>query len=153
MANKVQIILREDVPNVGKSGQVVKVAAGYARNYLVPQQLAAPATRASISRIEHEKRAILERSAKVKKNVHAIAEKLAQTSVEISKRVGEGDRLFGSVTTTEVASALKDKGFDIDRRKIVVPQPIRALGVYDLHVKLGHEVTGTFKLWVVGEKQ
>ncbi|MCC7542010.1 MAG: 50S ribosomal protein L9 [Deltaproteobacteria bacterium] len=152
MADKLQVILREDVPNLGKSGQLVKVAPGYARNYLLPQSLAAPATRASVARIEHEKRSILERAAKVKKSATAISDKLAQISVEISKRAGENERLFGSVTTTEIAAALKDKGLDVDRRKIVIGQQIRQLGVYDVQVKLAPEVTGTFKLWVVAQK-
>lgn len=152
MADKLQIILREDVPNLGKSGQLVKVAPGYARNYLLPHALAAPATRASVARIEHEKRSILERAAKVKKSAAAIAEKLGQTSVEISKRSGDNERLFGSVTTNEIVAALKDKGLEVDRRKIVIGQPIRQLGVYDIQVKLAPDVAATFKLWVVAQK-
>lgn len=152
MADKIQVILREDVPNLGTSGELVKVAPGYARNYLLPHRLAAPATRASIARIAHEKRAILEHAAKVRKSATAIAEKLAATSVEISKRVGENERLFGSVTTTEIAAALKEKGFEFDRRKLVLDQQIKTLGVYDVGVRLAPELVGKFKLWVVAQK-
>jgi len=152
MATAIQVILREDVPTLGKSGELVKVKPGYARNYLIPHELAALATSKNVSRIEHEKARITAAKAKQKKDTESLADKLASTSVTIQKPVGAEDKLFGSVTAKEVEAALALEGIRIDKKRIVLPEPIKTLGVHEVPVKLGNEVTATLKVWVVAKK-
>ena len=150
MAINVQVVLREDVTKLGKAGELVRVKPGYARNYLLPRGLAVVASEASISRIEHEKKAAVARAAKVRKSVDAVAQTLSGVTITIAKQVGEGERLYGSVTTKEISDALKAKGFDVDKKKIVLGEH-RQLGTFDVTVKLGGDVTATFKLEVVAK--
>jgi large subunit ribosomal protein L9 len=158
-----QVILKEDVHNLGKSGDLVKVKPGYGRNYLIPQGLAVPATAGNIKQIEHEKKLISARNAKLQKDSQAVADRLAAIEVQIERTVAhaahhekaEGaeapaaDKLFGSVSSRDIAAALADKGVTIDHRKIALPDHIKTIGYHTVEVKLGQGVVGKIKVVVV----
>jgi large subunit ribosomal protein L9 len=146
-----EVILREDVENLGQTGEVVTVRDGYGRNYLIPRGLAALATPRNVRRMEHEKRAIAQQDAKRQKNAQTLKDQLEKLSITISKHTGEEDKLFGSVTTREIAAALKEQGFDINRKSIVLEEPVRSLGVFQVPMKLSRDVTAEVKLWVVAK--
>ncbi len=148
MPATIQVILQSDVDNVGKSGDLVKVRPGYARNFLLPRALAVPATTAQVHRISHEKAVALARSEKVKKEARELAAKLSGVEIKIVRAVGDDDKLFGSVTAKEVESAFKAKGFEIDRKKMHMPEPIRQLGTFEIPLKLLADVTATLKVEV-----
>jgi large subunit ribosomal protein L9 len=147
-----QVILREDVHNLGKSGELVTVKPGYGRNYLLPQGKAVEATRKNVAQLEHEKKLIAARNAKLLKDAQSIADRLAAIEITIARQAGEGDKLFGSVSTRDVEEALAEKGVKVDRKKIVLDEPLKTLGVYTLDVKLAPEVTGKVKVWVVAKE-
>lgn len=151
MAINVQIVLQETVKNLGKPGSIVKVRPGYARNFLIPRGLAVPASANNVQRIEHEQKLALARAAKLKGEAEAVAQQLANVVVEIAKTVGEEDKLYGSVTSREVADALAQKGYAVDRKKIELPESVRSVGEYECKVRLGSEVTTTFKLRVTAK--
>jgi large subunit ribosomal protein L9 len=144
-----QVILREDMENLGKSGEVVTVKAGYGRNYLLPQGLAVTATEEDVARVAHEKRVIAARNAKLAKDAQAEADRLNQVSVSIAVSVGEEDKLYGSVTAKDIVEAYREKGVAVDSKKLVLGEPIKALGLAEVPVKLAHGVTATLKVWVV----
>jgi large subunit ribosomal protein L9 len=144
-----QIILKEDMDNLGKSGEVVNVRTGYGRNYLLPRGFAVLATAGDISRVEHEKKIIAARTAKLAKETQAEADRLSQVAVSIPRAVGEEDKLFGSVTTRDIAEALQQQGVTIDSKKIHLEEPIKALGLTEVSVKLGRGVQAKIKVWVV----
>jgi large subunit ribosomal protein L9 len=146
-----QIILKEDVPNLGRSGELVTVKPGYGRNYLIPQGKAALATTKNIAQLEHEKKLIAARNAKLMRDARAVADRLAATELTIERQVGAEEKLFGSVTSRDVEEALAAKGVKLDRKKIVLDEPIKNLGVYTLDVKLTHEVVAKLKVWVVAK--
>jgi large subunit ribosomal protein L9 len=146
-----RVILREDIPSLGKTGEVVKVADGYARNFLIPRKLAAAATAASISHIEHVRRQALKERERTLKESGALKDRLEAVSVTVTKRVGEGDRLFGSVTARDIESALVVEGIQIDRKKIRIDEPIRALGVYAVRIELPLGAEASVKVWVVAK--
>jgi large subunit ribosomal protein L9 len=144
-----QVILRDDMDNLGKSGEVVNVKPGYARNFLLPRGHAIKATAGDIKRVEHEKRVIASRAAKMAKAAQAEADKLSQVSVSIERATGEGDKLYGSVNTRDIAEALRAQGVIVDSKKIQLAEPIKALGLVEVPVKLGRGVTATIKVTVV----
>jgi large subunit ribosomal protein L9 len=144
-----QVILRDDMDNLGKSGEVVNVKPGYARNYLLPRGHAIKATAGDIKRVEHEKRVIASRAAKMAKAAQAEADKLSQVSVSIERATGEGDKLYGSVNTRDIAEALRAQGVIVDSKKIQLADPIKALGLVEVPVKLGRGVSATIKVTVV----
>jgi large subunit ribosomal protein L9 len=144
-----QVILRDDMDNLGKSGEVVNVKSGYARNFLLPRGLAVKATASDVARVEHEKRVIAARTAKLAKEAQAEADKLSQVSVSIARAVGEEDKLYGSVTTRDIAEALREQGVTVDSKKIHLEEPIKTLGMTEVPVKLGRGVTANVKVWVV----
>lgn len=144
-----RVILREDVDNLGNAGEIVHVRDGYSRNFLFPRGLASPATEKDVARVEHERRVIAARNAKLLKDLQAAAERLAATKVTIARAAGEGDKLYGSVTNRDIATALNEQGFDIDARKIVLDDPIKSLGLTEVPAKLGKGVEATLKVWVV----
>lgn len=148
MATNIQVVLRDDVEKLGKSGEIVKVKPGYARNYLLPRGLAAPATRGNVAQVEHEKTVALARAAKLKGDAEAVAKRIDGVSVEIKVQAGEGDRLFGSVGTKDIAEALKAKGHEVDRKKIQLAEPIKFAGEHAIIVKLGYDVAATIKVVV-----
>lgn len=148
-----EVILREHVDNLGRRGDVVKVADGYARNYLLPRKLALPATDGNKKVVERERAKFDAKEAEEKKVSEAIAGRLASVEIEIARRVGETEALYGSVTTSDIAEVLHAKGFDFDRRKIVLQEPIKRLGEFDVPIKLHREVTTHVKVKVVAEGQ
>ena len=144
-----QVILREDVPNLGKSGDLVKVKPGYGRNYLIPQGLAVVATEGNVKQVEHQKKLISAKNAKLAKDAQSVADKLAAVEVQIERQVGEEDKLFGSVTSRDISEALSDKGLAVDHRKIALAEPIKTIGYHTVDIKLGSGVTGKIKVVVV----
>jgi len=146
-----EVILREHVDNLGRRGEIVKVADGYARNYLLPRKLALLATEGNKKQIERERAKFDAKEAEEQKVAGAIAERLASVEIEIARKVGETEALYGSVTTSDIAEALAAKGVEVDRRKIHLQEPIKRLGEFDIPVRLQREVTATVKLKVVPE--
>jgi large subunit ribosomal protein L9 len=144
-----QVILRDDLDNLGKSGEVVNVKPGYARNYLFPRGLAVKATATDVARVEHEKRLIAARTSKLAKEAQAEADHLSQVTVSIARAVGEEDKLYGSVTTRDIAEALAAQGVTIDSRKLQLDEPLKTLGMAEVPVKLGRGVSASIKVWVV----
>ena len=149
MPTTIQVVLQHDVDNLGKSGELVKVRPGFARNYLIPRSLAVPATTAAVNRINHEKAVALAKMEKLKKEARELASKIDGLSISIARPVGEDDRLFGAVTLKDIHAAVKAKGFDIDRKKMHLADPIKALGTTEIPVKLMSGVTATIKVEVV----
>jgi large subunit ribosomal protein L9 len=146
-----EVILREHVDNLGRRGEVVKVADGYARNYLLPRKLALVATTGNKQRIERERAKFEAAEAEEKRIAEAMAARMANVEVEIARKVGETDALYGSVTTSDIADALRAKGFDIDRRKVQLREPIKKLSEVDVPVRLQRDVTATVKVKVIAE--
>ena len=146
-----EVILKEDVAKLGSRGDLVKVAEGYGRNYLLPHKLAIEANSGNKAVIEQMKAAAVRRSAKEKTQAEALAKQFEGVAVNFQRRTGEHDQLFGSVTTSDIADALAKKGFDVDRRKIQLHEPLKTLGEFTLPLKLHKDVTAHFK--VVIEKE
>ena len=146
-----EVILREHVDNLGRRGEIVKVADGYARNYLLPRKLALPATDANRKHIERERRILELREAEEKGQAEAIAARLATVDLTIARRVGETEQLYGSVTAADIADLLKAKGFEVDRRKLILPEPIKAIGDHPVPLKLLREVSVPLTVRVVKE--
>jgi len=144
-----EVILREHVDNLGRRGQVVKVAAGYARNYLLPRKLALPATEGNKRHIERERKIMEARESEEKAQAEALAARLVLIEISIARRVGETDQLYGSVTAVDIADYLKDKGVEIDRRKLILPEPIKAIGDHQVPLRLHREVTVPLTVKVV----
>jgi large subunit ribosomal protein L9 len=146
-----EVILREHVDNLGRRGEIVKVAAGYARNYLLPRKLALPATEGNKKHVERERRIMEAKEAQEKGQAEALAARLALLEVSIARRVGETDQLYGSVTAADIAEYLKAKGVEVDRRKLILPEPIKTLGDHKVPLKLHREVTVPLTVKVVKE--
>jgi large subunit ribosomal protein L9 len=146
-----EVILREHVDNLGRRGDVVKVASGYARNYLLPRQLALPVTQASQRQIERERANAEARDAEEKAGADALAQRMAAADISIARRVGENKTMYGSVTSGDIAQALTARGFEVDKRKIVLPEAIKSLGEHTVHVKIHRDVTADVKVKVVPE--
>jgi large subunit ribosomal protein L9 len=146
-----EVILRADVPKLGQRGQVVNVAPGYARNYLLPRKLAMPASAGNMKVVEQEKASAVRREATEHGQAQDLASQLAEVTVTIARKVGEADHLFGSVTALDIADALEAKGFHLDRRKIHLEEPIKHLGEYDVPLRLHRELHTTLKVQVVRE--
>lgn len=146
-----KVILREDVTNLGTAGEVVSVKDGYARNFLFPRSAAIPATGQNMKSFEHEKRVVEARKSKQKKEAEAVKAKLEKVSCSIAKKVGEADKLFGSVTTQDIEKAFSAEGFNIDKKDILLAEPIKALGVYTVPVRVFEDVIANTKVWVVRE--
>ena len=146
-----EIILREHVEHLGKRGEIVKVADGYARNYLLPRKLALPATDGNRKHVERERRIVEAREAQEKGQAEAFASRLAAVDITIARRVGETEQLYGSVTASDIADLLKEKGFEVDRRKLILPESIKAVGEHNVPLKLHREVTVPLKVRVVKE--
>ena len=146
-----EVILREHVDNLGKRGEIVKVADGYARNYLLPRKLALLATEGNTKQIEREREKFEAKEAEEKKGADAMAARMSGLEIAIPRKVGENEVLFGSVTTSDIAAALGAKGFEVDRRKLQLHEPIKKLGEFDVPLKLHREVVATVKVKVVAE--
>jgi large subunit ribosomal protein L9 len=146
-----EVILKEDVPKLGHRGDVVKVAEGYGRNYLLPRKLAIEATQSNKAVIDQMKQAAVRRSAVEKADAEALSKQLEAVSVTFQRKVGEKEHLFGSVTSSDIAEALEHKGFNIDRRKIQLHEPLKSLGEFDVPIKLHRDVTSRVKVLVEKE--
>jgi len=146
-----KLILREDVENLGKGGELVEVKPGYGRNYLIPRGLAVVANPRNIREVEHQKAVAAAKAAKLKASAQAVAKRLADTPVAFKRKVGEQDKLYGSVTAMDIAEALAARGLQIDRRHIDLAEPIKTVGDHEVGVKLHAEVVGKVKVKVEAE--
>ena len=148
-----EVVLKEDIENLGHMGDVVKVKDGYARNYLLPRGLVVLANNKNLKALEHEQRMIAQRRERLTKEAQGISDKLAGVSLEFTAKVGEEGRLFGSVTTMDIEKALKEQGYDVERRRIVLDAPIKNVGDYEVPIRLRPEVMPSIKVKVVSEDQ
>ena len=148
MATTLQVVLQTNVDKVGESGELVKVRPGFARNFLIPRGLAVPATTAAVNRIAHEKSVAIAKADKTKKEFQAVAEKINALKLTLTRSVGEDDKLFGSVTSKEIENAAKAAGVTIDRKKMQLAEPLKALGSYEIPVRLMADVVATLKVEV-----
>lgn len=148
-----QVILRENIENLGRVGDVVKVKDGYARNYLLPRKLVTPADPNNIKALEHHKRSLEKKRKAQIAGSEELAKRLESHSCTLTRRVGENDKLFGSVTTADIADELAKAGFKIERRQILLKDAIKALGVHPVTIRLEPEVEATLKVWVVKQEE
>jgi large subunit ribosomal protein L9 len=146
-----EVILKEDIVNVGKIGEVVRVRDGYARNYLLPRGLVLIANKKNLKTFEHHKKIVGDQKEKVMRNAKAVGDQLAAVSLVIPMKVGEEGKLFGSVTNMQIEKALKAKGLNVDRRKIHLDAPIKSAGDYEVPIRLSADVTARLKLSVVSD--
>lgn len=145
------VILREKIENLGDEGQIVKVRPGYARNFLIPKGYAFVASSTNAAQLEHQKRVALEQRRRKIKTEEDLARALTEIGITVSARAGEGNRIFGSVTSKDLAAALGKRGFNVDRRKIYLDEPIRSLGEYEVPVRLSGDISSQIKVNVVAE--
>jgi len=144
-----EVILKQDVDRLGKAGSVVKVKEGFARNFLLPNGLAIPVTAGNLKKVEEEKKAKALQAEKVKQEAEKLKQKLEGLSVTMPVLIQEDESLYGSITSTEIAKALKEEGVELDKALIILESPIKTLGIYEVPVKLHPEVSATVKLWIV----
>jgi len=149
MPATIQVVLQQDVEKLGKSGELVRVRPGFARNFLLPRELAVPATTAAVRRIDHERAVASARAEKAKKEARDVAEKIGALAVKITRKAGEDGRLFGSVTTKDIEAAVKALGFAVDRKRIELAEPIKTTGSYEVAVKLVADVKAILKVEVL----
>ncbi|MCA9677359.1 MAG: 50S ribosomal protein L9 [Kofleriaceae bacterium] len=148
-----QVILTQDVDNLGKAGELVHVKPGFGRNYLIPRGFAVSATIHNVNRLEHERKVIASRVAKERADAQSIADRINLMTLQFERNVGEDDKLFGSVSNRDIAEQLAKAGVELDHRKIELDQPVKALGKYEVAVRLGASVTAQLKFWVVGKEK
>ncbi len=146
-----KVILKDTVLSLGKAGEIVKVTDGYARNYLIPKGLAVEASSLSLKTLEHEKKRILQKNEIERKKAEAMVEKMQGVACTISRRVGEQDKLFGSVTTKDIEKSLMDQGIEIDRKMIILEEPIKSLGEFPVKIRFQAGIAAEIKVIVVGE--
>ena len=146
-----KVILRKNFESLGNIGDVVDVKEGYARNFLIPRRIAYTAMAGNLKALEDEKKSLARKNEKELQVAEKVAAELEKVSVTIPVQVGEEDKIFGSVTTQMIADALHEKSFEIDKRKIEIPEQIKTLGIYNVNVKLHHNVSASIKVWVVRE--
>ena len=147
-----EVILRETITKLGRAGEIVKVKDGYARNYLIPKGLAYIATKANKSRVESEAVKRAQRAEAEHADAEVLSERLKNTSVEFTVKAGEGDKLFGSITSADIAEKLGEHGYTIDKRIIELDEPIKMIGIYTVPIRLHHEVKAELRVWVVKEE-
>ncbi len=146
-----KVILIEDVTNLGKAGEVLEVKRGHYRNYLFPRKLAVEASSKNVKALDHQKRLLNDKIAKSLTDARRAAEKLETISITLARKAGEQDKLFGSVTDMDIEEALKEKGWNIGRKQILLEEPIKTLGVYQIPIKFHQDVEVKIKLWVIKE--
>ena len=146
-----KVILFHTIKKIGKQGEIVNVKDGYARNFLIPRELGIEATKANIKFFNERKKQVAKRSAKELKSAEDVASALENESVTLKLKVGEGDKLFGSVTSSDIADKLHEKGYDIDKKKIYIEEPIKNLGVYTVNIKIHSDINAKLKVWVEKE--
>jgi large subunit ribosomal protein L9 len=147
-----QVILVENVENLGRIGDLVNVTDGYARNFLLPRKLVVEADANNLQAIEHQKRSLEKKRLAARGSAEELSKKLSSFSCTISRKTGEGDKLFGSVSTSDIADNLKKAGFAVEKRMIELDHPIKSLGVHPVTIRLEPEVSATMKVWVVKEE-
>ena len=147
-----KVILREDVPNLGRKGDIVEVAPGYGRNYLIPKKIAIEVTPSNLKMIEIERKAILKRIEKEKLSAEELAENLSKLKLTFYRKAGEKDVIFGSVTSGDIQEALEKEGYKIDKKKILIEEPIKRLGNYSVPIKIYHDVTAEINIEVLREE-
>jgi large subunit ribosomal protein L9 len=145
------VLLRENVENLGRIGDLVKVTDGYARNFLFPKKLGVAADENNVRQIEHQKKTLEKKRLAQKASAQELAKKLTDVTCTIARKVGENDKLFGSVSTLDVSESLEKANFKIEKRMIIIEKPIKTLGVHEVEVRLEPEVSATIKVWVVKE--
>ena len=146
-----EIILMEDIPSLGKVGDLVKVSDGYARNFLLPRKKAVRATAVSLKAVEREQHSLEHKQDKLEQEAQELAQRIEEISCTVAKPAGEEGKLFGAVTSADIEDALREQGVSVDRKKIVLDEPIKNLGVYTVSLKLHPQVMAQLKLWVVKE--
>jgi len=146
-----QVILLEDMPSLGKAGDLVKVSDGYGRNFLVPQKKAMVSTEKNLKMLEHQKREVQSRTEKRRKDIQKVAQEIENLSCTLARSVGESGKLFGSVTSMDIESFLKERKIEVDRKKILLDEPIKSVGMYTVPIKLHTDVIAQLKVWVVQE--
>jgi large subunit ribosomal protein L9 len=151
MPANIQVVLQQDVNKLGKSGELVRVRPGFARNYLLPRQLAVAATHSAVRRIEHERTVAQSRAEKARKEAQGVGAQIEALTITLALKAGDDGRLFGSVTTKDIENAAKAQGIALDRKKMHLPEPIKSLGTYAVPVKLSSEVVATLKVEVVAK--
>jgi len=144
-----KVILREDVKDLGEIGSIVDVKIGYGRNYLIPRNLAVEANPKNLRQFEHEKKIILVKAKKVKQSMQDVADQISRMALTIEAQAGEEDKLFGSVTAKDIAEAITRQGVEIDKRKVILEEPIKRLGSYEVTVKVHKDVTSSVKVEVI----
>jgi len=143
------VILKQEVANLGDAGDIVKVADGYGRNFLIPRGMAIPASEGSVAQVEHQKRVAESIRRKQLQGANELAQRLEGTAVSIRRETGEDDKLFGSVTNRDIAEALAAEGIEVDRRSIQLPEPIKAIGLFTVPVRLHRDVTANVRVYVI----
>jgi large subunit ribosomal protein L9 len=151
MPANIQVLLRQDVDKLGKSGELVRVRPGFARNYLLPRQFAVAATTGALHRIEHERAVAVTRAEKVKHDAERIAQVLSALKLQLARKAGEDGRLFGSVTAKDLETAVRAVGHEVDRKKILIEEPLKAIGSYEVSVRLLANVVATLHVEVVSK--
>jgi len=146
-----QVILLENVPSLGKAGDLVKISDGFGRNYLIPQKKAILATEKNLKMVEHQRREVQKRLEKGRKDAEKLGQQIESLSCTFARTVGESGKLFGSVTSMDLENYLKENGVEVDRKRISLEEPIKNLGMYTVPIKLSTEVTAHLKVWVVQE--
>lgn len=146
-----KVILKEDIPNLGKAGQIINVKDGYARNFLLPRGLALLADEKNLKLLEYQKKKIEEEAKKKRQDAESVAGRLSEIQLNIKAKAGEDQKLFGSVTSKDIAEALQKEGFSIDKRQINIPEPIKRIGEYEVEVKLDANVTAKVKVNILPE--
>jgi len=144
-----EVILKQDVDKIGKAGNTVKVKGGFARNFLIPNGLAVPLTQVNLKKLEQEKQVKLQESEKVKKSAEELKNRLINLSLTIPALIQEENKLYGSITAQDIAAALSEEGFEIDKNSVLLNEPIKSLGIYEVPVKLHPDVSANIKVWVV----
>lgn len=146
-----KVILREEVTHLGAAGSIVKVSDGFARNFLIPRNFAVPVTPNNLKVFEHKRQVLESKRTKQRKEAEALKAKLEHHSCSISKKVGEQDKLFGSVTAIDIEKAFQAEGFQIDKKDVLLEEPIKALGVYTVPIRIFEDIVANTKVWVVRE--
>jgi len=144
-----EVILKQDVDKIGKAGAVVKVKDGYARNFLIPNGLAVPLTSGNLKTMEEERLKKTQQQEKLKKEAEALKSRLSAVSLTIPALIQEEDKLYGSISAQDISTALKEEGFEVDKNAIDLEEPIKALGIYEVPVRLHTDITATVKVWIV----
>ncbi len=148
-----EVILREAVSGLGEEGEIVKVKPGYARNYLIPNGFASLTSSVNAKKVEHQRRELSDKRKRQLKTLTDLAERINSMEIRIPVRTGEEDRVFGSVTNADIADALAKEGIEVDRRKIIIEESIRALGIYTVPIRLSGDVTAELKVWVTKKEE